>query len=59
MDMQVDELLSYAVSRFGQSRHYVLRFGASTPVVECTEPDGTSVAEFWFKNGFIHQQDFV
>jgi hypothetical protein len=57
--MNVQELIDYAVSRFGQSRHYVLRFGASTPVVECTEPDGSAVAEFWFKNGVIQQQDFV
>jgi len=47
---KVNNLLQYAVEQYGRDRHYDVSFGASTPTVLVTWPDGTAIAELWFKN---------
>jgi len=47
---KVNALLHYAVEQYGRDRHYEVSFCASTPTVLVNWPDGTAIAELWFKN---------
>ena len=50
---EVTKLMRYAVERYGRDRHYEIRFGASTPIVLITWPDGTAIAELWLDKSKI------
>jgi hypothetical protein len=55
---KVTKLLQYAVEQYGRDRHYDISFGASTPIVLVTWPDGTAIAELWFKSDEMQKTVF-
>jgi len=55
---KLDKLMRYAIEQYGRDRHYEIRFGASTPIVLITWPDGTAIAELWMSNSDICKNVF-
>ena len=55
---KVNTLMQYAVEHYGLERRYEVSFGASTPMVLVTYPDGTAVAELWMSNDEIRETVF-
>ena len=55
---KVNTLMQYAVDQYGRDRHYEVSFGASTPTVLVTWPDGTAIAELWMLKNEIRKTVF-
>ena len=52
-------LMAHAVGQFGLDRFYTVQFGASTPIVDVYEDDGSTVlCRFWMSDDVIQEKKF-